>query len=193
LPILSTATKQALLETLQVLPATPYDCHDLWEWRNNPQTRAMSLNTEEIPYDSHCAWYESVLNSQTQFIFIGCAKQALEHAGLNKIGMVRFDLLATTGKRGKEALISINLNPDYRACGLSSPLLEKAISAFKALHFDAGNVNIQQIKAVINVANTASIKCFESVGFIKTESSFLPGNSCDSLNNTENLYTLTVS
>lgn len=43
--------------------ATSEDSRDLWIWRNDPVTRAMSITTEEVAWDAHTNWYEKSLSN----------------------------------------------------------------------------------------------------------------------------------
>jgi hypothetical protein len=33
--------------------ATPEDSHQLWQWRNDPVTRANSKTNEQVPFERH--------------------------------------------------------------------------------------------------------------------------------------------
>lgn len=69
----------------------------------------------------------------------------------------------------KIALASINLNPDFRAKGLSTHILRKAIDNFTNAAKDTASpaAGVSHIKAIIKANNIASIKCFEGAGFSK--------------------------
>ena len=62
------------------------DCPDLWEWRNDLETRRNSVVAEEIPWSDHLRWFNASVANPDRLIFIG------ELSG-NKCGMVRFDRL----------------------------------------------------------------------------------------------------
>ena len=48
-------------ELLDLRRAGPDDCATLWEWANDPLTRAQSFSPTAIPWDSHVAWFEARL------------------------------------------------------------------------------------------------------------------------------------
>lgn len=105
--------------TVTVRPATPDDSRRLFDWRNDPVTRAMSLTTDPVPWEVHTLWFATVMNSRNRPIFIG------ERDGV-AIGMVRFDI------SGDLAEISVALAPEARGQRLATPLLRAAIAALHA-------------------------------------------------------------
>lgn len=131
---------------LVIRRATENDSKDIWQWRNDPQTTAMSLNTDEVSWEAHADWYAKSLENPDRFLYIGLSKQK------EKIGVCRFDLL------DDKAQVSINLNPQFRQQGLSTPLLKAAIQQFF-------RTNTRVLTATIKRANSSSIKCFEQAGF----------------------------
>lgn len=134
---------------MQIRKATSEDSHDIWSWRNDPVSRAMSKNTDEVPWESHARWYDSALANPRRFLFVGYDENQ------RKIGMCRLDVVAEG-----VAEVSINLSPQMRGRGLSSPLLAAAIQAFWVEK--AGTL----IKATVRNQNPASLRCFEKCGFV---------------------------
>lgn len=133
---------------LTLAPAGADDAADLWAWRNDPVTRAMSLAADDVSWDAHQVWFAKSLADPLRILFIGRLS-----AG-DKVGMCRFDLDPARGV----AEASLNLNPAHRGKGLSSPLLSAAL----ALVLDTGPM---EVIARIKAANTASRRCFERSGF----------------------------
>ena len=138
-----------MTDKIIIAAATRDDSRDVWTWRNDPQTRAMSVATEEVSWHEHAAWYESSLDDRNRFLYVG--RLALDE----KVGMCRFDVDASTAT----AAVSINLNPKMRGRKLSQQLLAAAISAF-------WKVRRMRLVATIKRQNTASIRCFSSCGFV---------------------------
>ena len=126
--------------------ATDSDLRDLWEWRNDRLTREMSVNSEPVPFDVHSAWYARALRDPRRLIYIG-------ELSTQKIGMARFDLC------DNETEVSINLNPAARERRLAAPFLMASV-----VEFDRKEV---PLLATIRKKNAASIRCFESCGFLK--------------------------
>lgn len=127
------------------------DSKTIWKWRNDPLTRSMFINKDFIEYKDHLKWFKSKLKNKNSFIFIGQA------FGKN-VGMVRIDVNKNIGE------ISININPRFRGISLSETLLTDSIQAF---HKKKPNC---ELVADIDKKNTASIKIFSSIGFVRQNS-----------------------
>lgn len=123
------------------------DSDDLFVWRNDPQTRVMSLNSTEVAKSDHETWFHRKLVDENCKILIA------EENG-DKIGVVRFDIAPELD----QAEVSINLNPDYRGKKLSQILLEKGVKLFR----EQCDVKIY---ATVRESNLASRKIFEANGF----------------------------
>ncbi len=178
---------------LLIRPVALADSEHLWQWRNDPQTREMSLSTQLIEWPQHHAWFLSVLNDASQYIYIGYFTASTEQNNETavvppvdlKVGMVRFDIAKTDNTRELKAIISINLNPLYRGQGLASVLLIKAIETFKQKMFklnklgtlhnnlqtnqynEIGHADTLIITAIIKDSNRASLHAFSKAGFIR--------------------------
>ena len=133
---------------LAVRPADASDCHDVWLWRNDPHTRAMSRNSDIVALETHRNWYADALKRSDRTLMIG------ETSLIGRIGFVRFDRDAD----GLCAEISINLNPAARGMGYARPLLQTAITEY-------WRTQPLPITAQIRLNNPASLRCFEGVGF----------------------------
>jgi RimJ/RimL family protein N-acetyltransferase len=125
---------------VRLRPATPDDARDVWLWRNDPLTRAMSRTSEETPWESHHAWFEQALADPARTLLIGEGPEG-------KVGMVRFD-------RGRETEVSINVNPAVRGRGYGHALLAAAMATVQG-----------DVVAGIREENVASQRLFERVGF----------------------------
>jgi UDP-2,4-diacetamido-2,4,6-trideoxy-beta-L-altropyranose hydrolase len=178
LTLRSSPYANSLAAQVHIKPAQQHDCEDLWHWRNDPLTRANSLNTDKVSYDQHCAWFDSLMSDASQFLVIGAIPNKSFSENMHKIGMVRFDIVPISElnsdaqkpvKSANKVIVSINLNPDFRAKGLSVSLLTNAIESFKESIVSASSPiprNIKYIEATIKEGNKASIKCFENAGFV---------------------------
>ncbi|MDZ3836747.1 MAG: GNAT family N-acetyltransferase [Rhodospirillales bacterium] len=135
---------------LIVRRALPADARDIWLWRNDACTRAMSVSPEEVAWEAHAEWFAASLNDRNRFLYVGCLGDASR-----KVGICRFDL--GPGRALAEA--SINLNPAMRGLNLSHRLLAAGIRLFLAgRHVD--------LRATVKQRNTASIRCFTRCGFV---------------------------
>ncbi len=132
---------------IRIEKATADDARDIWLWRNDAQTRAMSLTAGEVCWNSHSAWYAAALVNPSRVLFIGTL------AG-EKVGLCRFDV----SEDGESAEVGINLNPAMRGRRLSAALLSRAITEFR-------KERPAFLTATIRKSNSASIKCFCRCGF----------------------------
>lgn len=120
--------------------ATSNDALDVWFWRNDPVTRAMSRVQEEVPRESHLSWFSGAVEDPLRTILIG-------EVNGEKVGMVRFDYETATE-------ISININPKFRSSGHGYALLTEALKSVPG-----------EVWAEIKDENLASQRLFERAGF----------------------------
>jgi len=145
------------------------DSIDIWNWRLDPYTRKMSINQDDIDLQQHNKWLINSINNSNHFNYIGLIDN-------NKIGLCRFVL----DEEGISALVSININPDFRNKKLSSLLLQKSMNFFNNI------VNVE-LKAIIKKNNIPSIKCFSSCNFyIDYEDDYFYYYKCNSQNKYDN-------
>lgn len=134
---------------MKVKPATLQDSKDIWQWRNDPASRAMFFDGDQVAWEDHQQWYARALKSPERTLLVGVDEEVQQN-----IGVVRFD-----GLEDEVVEVSINLNPLYRGQGLAKPLLSMAIDHYLAIN------NCSQLIAKIKSINTASRKLFAGVGF----------------------------
>ncbi len=128
--------------------ATIEDSRDIYQWRNDPLTREMSINTQIVKISVHRKWFNSSLENKDRHLFM-CVD-----INKNKIGLVRFDIEGDTG------LVSINLNPNKRNQGLAKLCLKESI-----IKLQNCSPKIRILKAKIKKINYPSKKTFEGIGF----------------------------
>lgn len=144
---------------LTVRGATQEHSALIWEWRNDPVTRAASTETAKIPWATHNAWFERVLADSTHHLLVG-----FHHN--EPIAALRFDRIAQEDlDPANEQLqtrweISINLAPAARGYGYSVPLLEAAARWLRSHEASAS-----QILAEIRTENQASRRAFAKAGY----------------------------
>jgi len=139
---------------LRARPANAEDSRDLFDWRNDPLTRAASRSIEPVTWAHHEKWFSGVLADEHRELYIVEIEATSE-----SVGMCRFD-----SEAGDLAEVSINLNPALRGRGLSVPVLLAAVEKFR----DGGG---GALTATIRPENTASIRVFEKAGFRLVSSS----------------------
>lgn len=132
------------------------DCELLFNWRNDPVTRANSFNSDIIPFDNHKKWFLNSLNSKNRKILIA------ESEG-RAIGTIRFDIDSLS--LSKQAEVSINIAPEYRHQGYGSQVLKDGCSFIKKA------LGIEIFTAKIKTQNNASFKAFSHAGFQLSEKS----------------------
>ncbi len=99
-----------LKDTINLRRATREDCDLLFHWRNEKECRENSINTEEVPYETHCAWFEKRMKDDNTLIFIGMS-------GEECVGMVRVDVEESTGN------ISYSIDKKFRGRGFGRSIL----------------------------------------------------------------------
>lgn len=138
---------------VQVRSAVPEDCEKLLAWRNEPQTRAMSVDQSEITLDAHRPWFMRSLENPRRLLLIG----SLVGQPGSDLGLVRFDL----AEDGRSAEAGINLAAAYHGQRLSAPLLAAGL-----LHFEQLFPDVHLFRAKIRPENAASLRCFRACGFL---------------------------
>jgi len=156
---------------MKIFRARPQDEEDLFQWRNDEQSVAMSLDNHLITWEEHTAWYSDALASKYKYIFLASDPNVDD-----LIGTVRFDIENYSSKENVTdainptfADVSIIVNPAVRGRKLCVPLLTSGITEFRKIY------NIP-ITAHIKQENKASIHCFEKANFVyinRYEKSFL--------------------
>jgi spore coat polysaccharide biosynthesis predicted glycosyltransferase SpsG len=172
-------------DALSARPATLNDSRLLWLWRNDPLTRAGSRSTAEVPWDEHLRWLAASLAQPGRKLYL-----VSDAAG--PVGTVRWDRVGThelavmpSAGEAEEWEVSVTVAPQRRGQSLARPLLragERALSgATSALAFTtpagdasavasdgtrAGGTEVTAYLAVVQVDNLASIRLFETSGYL---------------------------
>lgn len=136
-------------------PAAMDDARDIFDWRNDPVTRAMSVAGEIIVWEEHCRWLARSLADKGRLLLI-C--ESLASPGGQKCAVVVFDC-----RDRERAVVSVNLAPAMRGQGLAPPCLEEAIFVLRDRFPD-----VRLLEARIKPINQASQRSFARVGFRRT-------------------------
>jgi UDP-2,4-diacetamido-2,4,6-trideoxy-beta-L-altropyranose hydrolase len=134
--------------TLRLRPAQENDSPLLWEWANDPQVRAASFSSADIPWASHVAWFAEKLQQDQCHIFI-----AEDEKG-TPIGQIRFD-----GRADGDCEIDVSIAKAWRGRGFAASLIRQAVP----LVLNAGHC--ARLHALVKRENVASVKAFEIAGF----------------------------
>lgn len=100
-----------LCDTLQLRPATMGDGPLLYEWRNHPSVRLVSIQTAEIDDGAHERWMTAVLADPVRHLLVA-------EIGRQPVGCIRFD-----GTEKNAAEVSLYLDPGLQGFGLGPKLL----------------------------------------------------------------------
>ena len=118
------------------------DCLQLFTLSNDPLVRKNSFSSNEIEFDDHKKWFDSILESKDSCIFVAEISDIL-------IGQIRYD------KKLDMALISFAVSRAFRGLGLGCRMIESTlIPAGKEL-------GVKKIRAMVKESNPASIHTFK--------------------------------
>jgi UDP-2,4-diacetamido-2,4,6-trideoxy-beta-L-altropyranose hydrolase len=135
--------------------ATMEDCPSVYEWRNAPETREYAVDTREIEYEDHVAWFEQALGAADRVVLIG------EDEG-ETIGVVRLDL----GTEGAE--LSYYVRPGFKGEGYGYALAQSAEDWLRKEGKDVG-----VLKALVKAENYRSVKVMEGLGYRRQSSIYV--------------------
>jgi UDP-2,4-diacetamido-2,4,6-trideoxy-beta-L-altropyranose hydrolase len=127
---------------------TMADCEDIYSWRNSEAVREASIQSNEISYEEHSAWFARTLQRNDIFFLIA------EIEDKASLGTLRFDV------KDNIAEISIYLTPQYIGKGYGLALLQEGEHWLKSNH-----PKITTIEAKILAKNKRSLKTFLNAGF----------------------------
>jgi UDP-2,4-diacetamido-2,4,6-trideoxy-beta-L-altropyranose hydrolase len=127
--------------------AAAEDMMAVFSLSNDAEVRKYSMNTAPIPLEDHRRWFEKRL-SDTQSPFLVVAQ------GDTCLGQVRLD------KKAEGYVFSISLSRALRGCGFAADIIGKSLQ-----RLPEGSLAV----AYIRHDNAASVKSFESNGFIPVE------------------------
>jgi RimJ/RimL family protein N-acetyltransferase len=133
--------------TLRLADAVEDDARLLWEWRNDPDTRAASFSPGEIPWEAHLRWYRDALADPKHLILIGFEEG-------EPIGVVRFD-----ERKPAEAEVHLIVAPEARGRGLGRKLLTAACDYACRIR------GFNRLIASIKESNVASRQVFAAASF----------------------------
>lgn len=150
------------MTSLSYRPITKEDTDLIYEWANDPLTRAQSFTSKAIAYDDHVIWFDKKLSSSEDFFFIF-------YDDSSPIGSLRLDKA-----ENDTFIISYQVAPNKRGNGYGKAIIS---SIDKILHselfisklLDNSNNNhtrnIITLIAEVKSDNAFSLKCFTSNGY----------------------------
>ncbi|MFN8456751.1 MAG: UDP-2,4-diacetamido-2,4,6-trideoxy-beta-L-altropyranose hydrolase [Anaerolineae bacterium] len=133
------------------------DCHLIWQWANEPTTRANSFSTEPISWESHQVWFNARLADPQCLFYLALANN-------KPVGQIRYQI------EGEEAVVSVGLDPKQRGQGYGSWVI-RLVS-----HQVLANRQLQLIHAYIKPDNATSLGAFSKAGFFIQDTTEIQGN-----------------
>ena len=125
-------------------------CELIYGWRNHPKTRRYFLDPKEIPFDEHEKWFAHSLTRDDRIILLAYEAHA-------PVGIIRFDILKTPPLTAE---IDIYVDPERHRQGFGRKMLAEGENWIRK------NACIDRLIARVKEGNLASIKAFQSNGFV---------------------------
>lgn len=138
---------------------TMEDALTLFDWANDPITRANAINKDAIVWENHVRWLSKKLSDPESYLFI-----FTELATGKKIGLVRFD------KEEDHLLISYLVDSTERGNGWGEVIMKLGMKQLWALGVK------KSYRALVKEENVASSQVFINLAF-RTQQSVLIENS----------------
>ena len=132
---------------LRLRHARENDCRLLFDWANDPVTRAVSFHPAPISWQEHTSWFAERLRDSQSVLYIG------ETEAGAAVGQVRFQI------RGERAMLSVSVAPDFRGAGWGAALISFSMRALIREHA------VNRIDAQVKPSNEASVRLFRKSGF----------------------------
>jgi RimJ/RimL family protein N-acetyltransferase len=130
--------------------ATLEDSKMLFDWRNDPETRANSINTDPVQWEGHLCWLNKSLANPDRYLFIF-------EEGDVPVGTCRVDRYAEGNDNDVVYELSWTISPGWRGKGIGKKMLGELIGQ----DFLRG----KKLKSVTKNNNIASIKMAEKFNF----------------------------
>jgi len=116
------------------------DAQRLFDWRNDPLTRAMSKTTDPVEWAGHVGWLERRLSRTAPMLFIA------EIDG-EPVGTFRVDADE----------ISYTVAPEHRGKGVAKAMLQVAFARFGKLRAEIKPENVASIKAALAAGHQVAL------------------------------------
>ena len=145
---------------LRIRRAVMHDAPLVWQWANEPVTRANSFNNKPIPWEVHQSWYAQKLASPD------CRLWIMERGEL-PIGQIRYDRIDAD-----VAQISLSVAPQMRGKGIGTLLLKMTFP------MAACDLRVKWVRGVALSENKASQRAFEKASFTMAERRLIDDCEC---------------
>lgn len=132
---------------------TGKDIDLLFRWANDPITRQNAFHTEQIPYETHRAWFVRMLADRDIVKYILASESPMQ-----EIGQIRMSIEGD--EEDKFVLIDYSIDASMRGKGYGSKMI---LMAEERLRIERSEV--VYCKAQVKHTNVASVKVFEKCGY----------------------------
>jgi RimJ/RimL family protein N-acetyltransferase len=126
---------------------TEDDCRLLFDWANDAETRRQSTATDQIPLETHQAWFAARLRDTPHHYLV------LDGDGV-PAGVVRFD-----APENGETISNITVAPEHRGRGLATDAIRLGCDRLRS------DPAMATVLAYIRPTNAASLRSFTRAGF----------------------------
>lgn len=134
---------------LAVRPAGAADCRRLWEWANDPATRAASYRSGPIGWEEHVSWFARNVADPASAMYV-------VEGDAGPIGQARFAVDAG------HAEVSVSVDAGHRGGGTGAAVIRAATDQLMA---DRPLVRV--VDAWIKATNAGSIGAFARAGWLE--------------------------
>ena len=131
---------------------TGKDIDLLFQWANDPVTRQNAFHTEQIPYETHRAWFVKMLADRDVLKYILCSTNSVGE--VQNIGQIRLSI------EDGEALIDYSVDPEKRGQGFGARMILMVEEKLREIRTD-----VVSCKGQVKLENIASAKVFEKCGY----------------------------
>lgn len=144
--------------SLEICQPTEEQARLIFEWRNDPETRAASFRSRPISWEDFWPEYRGhyFRNQKLPPVFVIKGKERVAYMGFQS-------RVHPLGKYGNCCNISVNVNPNARNQGVGTASLRLAAEFLR-------NAGMDEVLAEIKADNVHSLRAFEKAGFVRFES-----------------------
>lgn len=126
---------------------TEADMDLLYDWVNDPISRASAFSNDMISYEDHCNWFQKMMCDQSILQYIYEIEQ-------QPVGQARVEIKDGIG------VIDYSIAPEYRLHGYGNDIINLLIKKMKTKY-----PRLEMLKAKVKPENIASQKIFQNNNF----------------------------
>ncbi|OPX84996.1 MAG: Acetyltransferase (GNAT) family protein [Pelotomaculum sp. PtaB.Bin104] len=145
-------------------PVCQEDCQILFIWANDEVTRANSINTSVITWNTHMQWFREKMDSLKSCLYIITDND-------KPVGQIRLDIVDEGS-----AEISLSVAPQHRGKGYAALGISLALQKVMRDGF------CYRVVAKVKAGNKASVKSFINAGFKYSGDKIVQNTHCHIFN-----------